>query len=724
MPIILAIEPDRRQRDALTAVVRHRVGAELILADTTERALEAIGNRVPDLVLVPALLSPTDDAALAAALRVIAAAAHVRTLTIPVLAAQSASESRGGLFSRWRRGSTPQAADGCDPALFAEQIVAYLKESAAERALFAEQEEQERLEQEESAFEAEPQAAGEEPAFAYADTFVDAPPVVTAFTEPEAPRYGEAPRYVEPEMPAATFGRTDGTPAFTRADAEIYTPDDAPVPIYTPNYSYASALFGGDAPEAAAPVEPEALYASEQVPVVAEPEPAYETPQFAEIETPIFAEAETPQFAPNETREFAEPLTPQFSAIETPEFEQVDFAARLREELLGGGAAARYETQLSDSVPTLEIEEEEDIDLSEELAELKGEEETNGEELFDGEPIGIYTMPSLTDEPEFEMPRFTFGRTRVEPIAAPEPRFEARVDPGFIVEEQVESEFDVDVDVEVEVEAAEVEAAELEPAAAFATAAVAAEATFARDVRRARDVAEEQVAALGDEWNAADAEAEPADAEPWVSSGLTARWGWPIIEGFPSDSPAAGFARADSLAAADAVSAPRPAPQAPRQVPPPPQIVVPRAAPAPIPSITVPRPAPALPTLTVPRAAVAAAAPRANGTGAKSGRPEWSELVASLRKDIERRRVEPPQEKPKPRPNAVEAVPPAPAPAPVPVSASVQVPAPVMRRSRRSKPIQDEWGFFDPEQCGFAALLAKLDEITEGAEETDVRQRT
>ena len=28
------------------------------------------------------------------------------------------------------------------------------------------------------------------------------------------------------------------------------------------------------------------------------------------------------------------------------------------------------------------------------------------------------------------------------------------------------------------------------------------------------------------------------------------------------------------------------------------------------------------------------------------------------------------------------------------------------------QPIQDEWGFFDPAQCGFAALLAKLDEIT------------
>src|SRR6185436_16151333 len=105
MPIILAIEPDRRQRDALAAVVRQRVGAELILADTTERALEAIGNRVPDLVLVPALLSPQDDAALAAALRVIAAAAHVRTLTIPVLATEAKTDGpRGGLLSRWRRG--------------------------------------------------------------------------------------------------------------------------------------------------------------------------------------------------------------------------------------------------------------------------------------------------------------------------------------------------------------------------------------------------------------------------------------------------------------------------------------------------------------------------------------------------------------------------------------------------------------------------------------------
>jgi len=34
------------------------------------------------------------------------------------------------------------------------------------------------------------------------------------------------------------------------------------------------------------------------------------------------------------------------------------------------------------------------------------------------------------------------------------------------------------------------------------------------------------------------------------------------------------------------------------------------------------------------------------------------------------------------------------------------------KRSRNeAKPVQDEWGFFDPDQCGFRALLARLDAI-------------
>jgi hypothetical protein len=138
MPIILAIEPDRRQAAHLTALVHRRVKAELILVPTTAGALDAIGNRVPDLVLIPALLSPQDDAALAAALRVIAAAARVQMLTIPVLGPPRPAAKSGGVLSALRRDKSRSAEpDGCDPAVFAEQIASYLERAAEERAATA-----------------------------------------------------------------------------------------------------------------------------------------------------------------------------------------------------------------------------------------------------------------------------------------------------------------------------------------------------------------------------------------------------------------------------------------------------------------------------------------------------------------------------------------------------------------------------------------------------------
>jgi hypothetical protein len=46
------------------------------------------------------------------------------------------------------------------------------------------------------------------------------------------------------------------------------------------------------------------------------------------------------------------------------------------------------------------------------------------------------------------------------------------------------------------------------------------------------------------------------------------------------------------------------------------------------------------------------------------------------------------------------------------MNAAASFVAPKMRRrTRRAQPVQDEWGFFDPSQCGFPALIAKLDEI-------------
>jgi hypothetical protein len=143
MPLILAIEPDRKQAGQLTAMVRGRLHAELVLADSAERALAALGQRIPDLVLTSALLSPKDETALGERLRALdGAAAHVQTLTIPVLASPSrgAGARAGGVLSALRGNkSKPSVPDGCDPAVFAEQCKDYLERAAAEREAVREQ---------------------------------------------------------------------------------------------------------------------------------------------------------------------------------------------------------------------------------------------------------------------------------------------------------------------------------------------------------------------------------------------------------------------------------------------------------------------------------------------------------------------------------------------------------------------------------------------------------
>jgi len=140
MALILAIEPDRRQASQLTAIVRGRLHAELVLAESAERALAALGQRVPDLILTAAFLPPRDESALAERLRALdGSATHVQTLTIPVLASSSGGSRVGGMLSALRRDKSKPAStpDGCEPDVFAEQCQEYLNRAAAERAAMA-----------------------------------------------------------------------------------------------------------------------------------------------------------------------------------------------------------------------------------------------------------------------------------------------------------------------------------------------------------------------------------------------------------------------------------------------------------------------------------------------------------------------------------------------------------------------------------------------------------
>jgi len=580
MPIILAIEPDRRQRDALAAVVRKRVGAELIIADTTERALEAIGNRVPDLVLVPALLSPSDDAALAAALRVIAAAAHVRTLTIPVLAAHAVAAPSSGILSRWRRGkSASQAMDGCDPAVFADQIASYLKESAAERALMV-------------------------------DDLDDELPV-------SEPAY------------AQEFGREDG-----QADANAYV-QDAQAYVRADEQPYQTDVQEFDQPGAQ-------TYAQQDAQTYTQPDVAYTQPDIAYAQPDVAYVQADVAYVQRDVQAYVQTDAPTYSQPDPHTYARPDEQAYAQNEVLDIVERDGYDAERADGdgLSARQLDQEEDIDLSNELDELDPEEsggrrsETSETELFDGEEVGVYTMSFGIDEPDVDVAVLDARKAFAEVEAAVEPAFDAK---AF-----AESEFEAEAAVDPEFFTESFE----EPA-------------FETETRTESDLEAEAdaVRAFEADANPEDAEPWPSDAEPWVSASLSPRGGWPAMEGVPTELP--------SAFAAAAVEVPVPV------------AVVAAAAP-----VVEARPAPA---------------PH------KSNRPEWSELVASLRKDIERRRVEPPQEKPKP-------------------SASASAPVPAPRRSKQPKPVQDEWGFFDPEQCGFAALLAKLDEITETVEDTEVHQ--
>jgi CheY-like chemotaxis protein len=62
-PLILAIEPDRRQASKIAAIARN-LEAEFIAAESAEQALATLETRVPDLILTPHFLSPRDESAL------------------------------------------------------------------------------------------------------------------------------------------------------------------------------------------------------------------------------------------------------------------------------------------------------------------------------------------------------------------------------------------------------------------------------------------------------------------------------------------------------------------------------------------------------------------------------------------------------------------------------------------------------------------------------------
>ncbi len=119
--------------------MRDKVHADVAVVESPDAARAAIGTRIPDVLLLSALLSPRDEDELIAHLRGLDGAGHIQTHTIPQLASTAADQEPGGrrsllgVFKRKKEAPQP-IVTGCDPDLFADEISTFLQRAAEKKA--------------------------------------------------------------------------------------------------------------------------------------------------------------------------------------------------------------------------------------------------------------------------------------------------------------------------------------------------------------------------------------------------------------------------------------------------------------------------------------------------------------------------------------------------------------------------------------------------------------
>ncbi|MGE5246244.1 MAG: hypothetical protein ACM3SQ_18615 [Betaproteobacteria bacterium] len=751
MPLILAIEPDKRQASQLVALAHNPLDADIVVADSAERGLSEIGSRVPDVILTSALLSPKDETVLAAWLRRLdAAAAHVQTLTIPVLAAATRrprAQSGETVFKRLRGRTKRVAPDGCDPRLFAEQIAEYLERAEAEREAYA--------------------AAARRP-HPPESVAADGPPA-TGIASESAASFGVE-EWLAPEPGLSVLLPPEAVVEQAPFEPVVAAPD-----IVVPSIVLPAVVE----PAFDAPVDGQAV-----ISVIAQ-EPAWEMP--AAIVQPA------PSGFDDEVAEVAATDLPTVSEDRSVVHEELalvhDDLALVREDL----TVAPDEPHRDEGGPwEVTIPVEEDPWSTERVAAAR-------EAPADEEPVPTAVLPDTTESQPFELvtaePEVVEAIVdeQIEAAQEPEPPIviDVEMTPSPAVEEDLtaalapegDSAFAIELS-ETDLDAAlgeftapvgaKVESIALGPKPSIEmVAAPVMEPPALEEALPAPEPAAVEAADSAVAWASAEPEApegvEPAEAagiEPEAPASIESEWA-ESVEPLATVSVEPEASANDELAPASTVEA-TPAVEAapPASVEPVPAVSVEPPAPAspePVLAASVEPPAPAAspePVLAAnpePVPVVEAAVPISTDIQQSASQAaQFMDALEQLRAEIERlrtERVQPvvitipapavpvaaapptpvaaaptstPEPEPAEEPQQDEA-----APAPVsrtspkraasePAEARPRDPEPVAaagkkkaKKKKAKKPVQDEWGFFDPEQCGFAALLEKLDEVTE-----------
>lgn len=141
MPRLLVVQPDQNQADTLRNALRAHIPDEIVIAHSVEDALASIDRQVPDVILLPTLMSSVVEDYLIAYLSARPGAGHVQLLGMPrlerapvVLPAQAPQKPVGirdqwRSLLWWRRKPAPREVLGVprrDPDGFIQDVVDYL----------------------------------------------------------------------------------------------------------------------------------------------------------------------------------------------------------------------------------------------------------------------------------------------------------------------------------------------------------------------------------------------------------------------------------------------------------------------------------------------------------------------------------------------------------------------------------------------------------------------
>ena len=133
MPGVLAIEVDPTRKRLLRALVREHVDSHLTVADSVSAAMIEIDRCVPDVILVPALLSPCDSDALVARVHA-RQAPYVQVLALPAFDMLAAPVSREKRFFDFLKKRPVQAQPLYDRRMVGMQIADALAQARQARA--------------------------------------------------------------------------------------------------------------------------------------------------------------------------------------------------------------------------------------------------------------------------------------------------------------------------------------------------------------------------------------------------------------------------------------------------------------------------------------------------------------------------------------------------------------------------------------------------------------